>query len=97
MSETPPAADGVPQLSLVGGPLGSSAVLPAPEIEGYEIVRPLGEGGMGAVYEAWQRQPRRRVALKLVRAGLMSADLLRRFSLEIEVLGRLEHPAIARI
>ena len=97
MSGNNPATDGVPQLSLVGGPLGPSAGLPAPKIEGYEIVRPLGEGGMGAVYEAWQQQPRRRVALKLVRAGLMSVDLLRRFRLEIEVLGRLEHPAIARI
>ena len=97
MSSAPPSSAGLPQLSLAGGPLPPSSELPRPEIEGYEIVRPLGEGGMGAVYEAWQQQPRRRVAIKFLRAGLRSADLLRRFSLEIEVLGRLEHPAIARI
>ena len=92
----PPPAD-IPQLSLAGGPLLPTAELPLPEIEGYEIVRPLGEGGMGAVYEAWQTQPRRRVAIKFLRTGLLSTDLMRRFSLEIDVLGRLEHPAIARI
>ena len=97
MSAQRPPSDDFPLLSQVGGSLLSAAEMPVPEIEGYEIVRPLGEGGMGAVYEAWQQQPRRRVALKFVRAGLMSVDLLRRFSLEIEVLGRLEHPAIARI
>lgn len=97
MNRPDPQPADMPQLSLAGGPLLPGSELPLPEIKGYEIVRPLGEGGMGAVYEAWQQQPRRRVALKFLRAGLLSADLLRRFSLEIEVLGRLEHPAIARI
>lgn len=52
---------------------------------------------MGAVYEAWQVQPHRRVAIKLLRHGLMSPTLLRRFELEVEILGRIEHPAITRL
>ena len=68
-----------------------------PRLPGYEIVRLLAEGGMGVVYEAWQEKPRRRVALKLLRPGLVTPALLRRFGREIELLGRLEHPAIARI
>ena len=63
----------------------------------YRIIRVLGEGGMGTVYEAEQDQPRRRVALKVIRPGLASAELLRRFELEAQALGRLQHPGIAQI
>ena len=68
-----------------------------PHIPGYRVTRLAGEGGMGAVYEAWQEKPNRRVALKLLRPGLFTPSLLNRFNLEVEILGRLEHPAIARI
>lgn len=68
-----------------------------PVIRGYEIIRVIGEGGMGVVYEAYQEIPRRRVAIKILRAGLLTPALLRRFTHEVEVLGRLEHPTIARI
>ncbi len=63
----------------------------------YRIIRVLGEGGMGTVYEAEQDQPRRRVALKVIRPGLASAELIRRFELESQALGRLQHPGIAQI
>jgi len=63
----------------------------------YRIVRPLGEGGMGIVYEAEQEQPRRVVALKLIRPGLATAERLWRFEQEGQALGRLQHPGIARI
>ena len=64
----------------------------------YTIVRVLGEGGMGTVYLAEQDRPRRTVALKVMRTTLSGASRLRRrFELEAEVLGRLEHPGIARI
>jgi len=63
----------------------------------YRIIRLLGEGGMGAVYEAEQDQPRRTVALKVIRSGLASRELLRRFEHEAQALGRLHHPGIAQI
>ncbi len=66
-------------------------------IGAYQIVRKLGEGGMGVVYEAEQQSPRRRVALKVLRPGLFTPDLIRRFQFEAEALGRLRHPSIAQI
>lgn len=62
----------------------------------YRIVRLLGEGGMGAVYEAEQDQPRRRVALKAIRPGLVSPALLRRFEHETQALGLLSIPESRR-
>ena len=63
----------------------------------YRIVRILGEGGMGTVYEAEEQHPRRTVALKVVKPGWVSTELLRRFELEALALGRLQHPGIAQI
>src|SRR5262249_3292543 len=63
----------------------------------YRVVRVLGEGGMGTVYEAEQDNPRRTVALKVVRAGLASDSLLKRFDREAQILGRLHHPGIAQV
>ncbi|MEM6671797.1 MAG: serine/threonine-protein kinase [Planctomycetota bacterium] len=62
----------------------------------YQLVRPLGEGGMGIVWEARQDRPARSVALKVLRFG-GHPDLIRRFELEGEALGRLHHPAIASV
>ncbi|MEM8885779.1 MAG: tetratricopeptide repeat protein [Planctomycetota bacterium] len=64
-------------------------------IGGYRIVRVIGQGGMGTVYEAEQSNPRRRVALKLI--SFATPELLKRFEYEAEILGRLNHPGIARI
>jgi len=63
----------------------------------YRLVREIGAGGMGVVYEAEQERTHQRVALKLINPGLTSAAALRRFEHEAEVLGRLQHPGIARI
>ncbi len=63
----------------------------------YRILRTIGEGGMGVVYEAEQTFPRRRVAIKSLRPGLSSARMLRRFRAEAEFLARLQHPGIAQI
>ena len=63
----------------------------------YRIIRILGEGGMGTVYEAEQDSPRRRVALKVVRAGLSSREMRKRFERESQALGRLQHPGIAQV
>src|SRR5262249_48122191 len=56
-----------------------------------------GEGGMGTVYEAEQDNPRRTVALKVIRPGLASDALLQRFAREAQILGRLHHPGIAQV
>ncbi|MBI5852711.1 MAG: serine/threonine protein kinase [Planctomycetes bacterium] len=65
-------------------------------VAGFRIVRRIGEGGMGVVYEAEQEQPRRRVALKLLRCASSSASL-RRFEREGKALARLQHPGIAAV
>ena len=72
--------------------------VPIPEIIGkYRVLERIGEGGMGTVYLAEQEHPRRRVALKMIRAGIMSRSMLRRFQFEADVLGRLQHSGIAQI
>lgn len=63
----------------------------------YRIVRLLGEGGMGAVYEAEQEHPRRSVALKVLKSGFCTEEALRRLERETQALGRLQHPGIAQI
>jgi WD40 repeat protein/predicted Ser/Thr protein kinase len=77
-------------------PAASGAGLPQ-RIGHYRILRCIGEGGMGTVYEAEQDNPRRQVALKVIRAGAVSPGLLKRFSQEAHILGRLHHPGIAQI
>jgi tetratricopeptide (TPR) repeat protein/predicted Ser/Thr protein kinase len=89
-------AEGRPSLESPMAGILAPPALPA-AIGRYRIVRLLGEGGMGAVYEAEQDQPRRTVALKVVKAGLAGAALLRRFEHEAQALGRLHHPGIAQI
>ena len=63
----------------------------------YRILRVLGEGGMGVVYEAEQDEPRRIVALKVIKLDLATPDRLRRFKQESQALARLQHPGIAQI
>jgi serine/threonine protein kinase/tetratricopeptide (TPR) repeat protein len=63
----------------------------------YRILRKLGQGGMGTVYEAQQENPRRVVAVKVIRPGIASAAIAARFRHEAQVLGRLQHPGIAQI
>jgi predicted Ser/Thr protein kinase len=63
----------------------------------YRIVRRLGEGGMGTVYEAEQDDPRRTVALKVMRPGLDTPEFRKRFAREARILGLLHHPDIAEV
>ncbi len=63
----------------------------------YDIIRKIGEGGMGTVFEARQETPRRTVALKILRPGLASRSLLWRFRHEADFLGQLQHPGIAQV
>ncbi|MFG0320605.1 MAG: protein kinase, partial [Planctomycetota bacterium JB042] len=80
------------------GVVAPTAPSPPPDrIGAYRIVRLVGRGGMGRVYEARQANPDRRVALKVVHAVVDSPDVLRRFRHEAHVLGLLQHPGIAPI
>src|SRR5262245_24986095 len=64
----------------------------------YKLLQKLGEGGMGTVYLAEQTQPlRRRVALKIIKAGMDSAQVIARFEQERQALAMMDHPNIARV
>lgn len=70
----------------------------ATRIGPYRILSKIGEGGMGVVYLAEQEQPlRRQVAIKIIKPGVDSPDLLKRFENERQSLARMSHPGIARI
>jgi eukaryotic-like serine/threonine-protein kinase len=64
----------------------------------YRLVRRLGVGGMGQVWLAEQTEPvRRRVALKLIKAGMYDASVVQRFQAERQSLAIMDHPAIAKV
>ena len=74
------------------------ATLDVDEIEGYSLVRQIGEGAFGVVYEAEQCVPvRRRVALKILKPGMDSRQIMARFEAERQALAILEHPFIANV
>ena len=105
------AADSSPPTFLQDEALGKVAtdVLETPETEqstddtciekiaGCDIVRRVGTGGMGTVFEAQQHHPTRTVAIKLMRPGVLSTIGRHRFEREAEILARLTHPAIATL
>jgi serine/threonine protein kinase len=65
---------------------------------GYCLVRELGQGGMGDVWEAEQRAPvRRTVALKLLKVGMDTRQLVARFEAERQALAIMQHPGIAQV
>ncbi|MBN1443081.1 MAG: protein kinase, partial [Planctomycetes bacterium] len=77
---------------------GASALLPGDEIEGFKILQVLGEGGFGIVYRAEQERPVRRiVALKVLKLGMDSREIVARFEAERQALALMNHPSIARI
>ncbi len=89
------ASNGEPTVATEPAPAAGTSL---PERIGRcRILARIGEGGMGAVFRAEQENPRRVVALKVIRAGLSSDRLLRRFEYEAQALGRLQHPGIAQI
>lgn len=77
--------------------LVSPVFRPDDSVGRYQIVRLIGRGGMGMVYEAMQVNPKRRVALKVMDPTLASSGAIRRFRTEADLLGRLNNEGIARI
>jgi len=64
----------------------------------YHLLEPIGQGGMGEVWLAQQKQPvRRRVALKLIKAGMDTREVVARFESERQALALMDHPAIAKV
>jgi eukaryotic-like serine/threonine-protein kinase len=76
-------------------------VMPAPEatrrIGAYRLLQIIGEGGMGEVWLAEQDEPRRKVALKLIKAGMDTKQVVARFESERQALALMDHPAIAKV
>jgi serine/threonine protein kinase len=81
----------------------ASAMLDSHALDGqllgpYRVLREIGRGGMGAVYLAARDHPyRKEVAIKVVKRGMDTDDVLRRFRSERQILANLEHPYIARL
>ena len=79
--------------------------LPAPghyrlgmRIGPYKLLQKIGEGGMGTVYMAEQESPvRRRVALKIIKLGMDSEQVIARFEAERQALAMMDHPNIAKV
>src|SRR5829696_2059994 len=64
----------------------------------YKLIEPIGEGGMGEVWVAKQTEPvQRKVALKLIKAGMDSKSVLARFEAERQALALMDHPNIAKV
>jgi serine/threonine protein kinase len=67
-------------------------------IDRFKLLRQLGEGGFGVVYLAEQSEPvRRRVALKVIKPGMDSREIIARFELERQALAMMDHPNIAKV
>ncbi len=89
------ALGGGVDLELVAHNFGERAL---PERIGqYRIVRRIGRGGMGVVYEAEQEMPRRTVALKVMNPHVSSTSVAQRLVHEANLLARLQHPGIAQV
>ncbi|MBL9172469.1 MAG: serine/threonine protein kinase, partial [Verrucomicrobiales bacterium] len=71
---------------------------PGTRIGRYKLLQQIGEGGMGVVYMAEQEEPvRRRVALKIIKLGMDSQQVVARFEAERQALAMMDHPNIARV
>ncbi len=89
---------GSPAAGLRIGPDEPADEAPGAIVGPYTLLRPLGEGGMGVVFLAEQAQPvRRQVALKIVRPGMGSQQVLARFEAERRALALMDHPNIAKV
>ncbi len=89
--ERPPVPPG-----MTSGPLGME--LPGASIGPYKLLQEIGEGGMGVVFMAEQTVPvNRRVALKIIKPGMDTRNVLARFEAERQALALMDHPNIAKV
>jgi tetratricopeptide (TPR) repeat protein len=87
---------GTPETKTTGG---ERPLVPEGSIGPYKLLKDLGHGGMGVVYLAARadEQYQKRVAIKVIRAGTDSAEVIRHFRRERQILAGLDHPNIARL
>jgi serine/threonine protein kinase/tetratricopeptide (TPR) repeat protein len=84
-----------PTVEFSAGPIAEG---PGTVIGPYKLLEPIGEGGMGIVYMAEQTQPmRRKVALKIIKPGMDTKQVIARFDAERQALALMDHPNIARV
>lgn len=88
---------GLPPIVAAPGAILAERDLTGSMLGPFRVLRRLGEGGMGTVYEAAQERPQRRVAIKTLASAFASERALRRFEDEIDILAQLRHPAIAQV
>ncbi len=88
-TEPNPGAGGAHLAQLIEGP--------GTKVDPYKLLQEIGEGGMGVVYMAEQQEPvRRRVALKVIKLGMDTRDVIARFEAERQALAMMDHPNIAK-
>lgn len=86
------------EVTLGAGDDADESARPGAPIGPYRLLQRIGEGGMGTVYQAEQTEPvRRTVALKVVKAGMDSRQVLARFQAERQALALMDHPNIAKV
>jgi serine/threonine protein kinase len=74
------------------------AETPGTQIGPYKLLQQIGEGGMGTVFMAEQSHPvQRKVALKVIKAGMDSGQVIARFEAERQALALMDHPSIAKV
>jgi serine/threonine protein kinase/ATP-dependent protease HslVU (ClpYQ) peptidase subunit len=92
------AVEARPTIAYANGDAAPHAEGPGTAIGPYTLLERIGEGGMGVVYRAEQAEPvRREVALKLIKPGMDTEQVLARFAAERQALEVMEHPNIARV
>src|SRR3984885_9425052 len=90
------------QLAPVARPASAEGEIPAEQagdrIGRYKLLQQIGEGGCGVVYMAEQEEPiRRRVALKVIKLGMDTKNVIARFEAERQALALMDHPNIAKV
>ncbi len=87
-----------PEAETLTGTFGTGEETTGGVIGSYHLLQRLGQGGMGEVWLAEQKQPvRRRVAIKLIKAGMDTREVVTRFESERQALALMDHPAIAKV
>src|SRR5262249_5500559 len=95
------ATEGDSHFLSIGGmvrPSVEPAEKPGDRIGRFKLLEQIGEGGCGVVYVADQEEPvRRRVALKVIKLGMDTKQVIARFDAERQALAMMEHPNIAKV